>query len=189
MSIEEALAANTAALIENTAAHAKLAEVAMAASGGKAAAPSKASEKAESTEEEEAPKETAAEKKKRLAAEKKKKDAAAAAEKKAQAAKAEKPELVAEMPAAALHKIAAAFMSDDLDEELRDANKANFVGGLAHLGAKKFSELADDSERARLAAYIGYWQAGLDVDFNEIDGLIEALGDGEGEGDDDDPMG
>lgn len=186
MSIEEALAANTAALIENTAAHAKLAEVAMAAAGGKAAAPAKAAPKEEPVEdEEEAPKETAAEKKKRLAAEKKKADAAAAAKKKA-AAKTEAPELVAEMPAAALHKIAAAFMSDDLDEAERDANKANFVGGLAHLGAKKFSELSDDSERARLAAYIGYWTAGLDVDFEEIDGLIEALGEGEG---DDDPLG
>ncbi len=181
MSIEEALAANTAALIENTAAHSKLAEVAMAAAGGKAASGKPAKE--ETSSEEEETKETAAEKKKRLAAEKAAATKKAAADKKAAATK-EAPELVAEMPAAALHKIAAAFMSDDLDEADRDANKANFVGGLAHLGAKKFSELADDAERARLAAYIGYWQAGLDVDFEEIDALVEALGAG-----DDDPLG
>ncbi|MFU1607369.1 hypothetical protein ACM25O_13370 [Sulfitobacter pontiacus] len=184
MSIEEALAANTAALIENTKAHAKLAEVAMAAAGGKASASTAEKAKVTETEEEEAPKETAAEKKKRLAAEKAAATKKAAAEK-AKASKAKKPELVSEMTAAELHKIAAAFMSDELDEAERDANKANFVGGLAHLGAKKFSELSDDTERARLAAYIGYWQAGLDVDFEEIDGLIEALDGGE---EDDDPM-
>lgn len=179
MNIEEALAANTAALIENTAAHAKLAEVAMAAAGGKSAAGGKVTEKPKDEEEEEQT-ETAAEKKKRLAAEKKAAAAAAAAAKEKE--QAEPPELVAEMTAAALHKIAAAFMSDDLDEAERDENKANFVGGLNHLGAKKFSELADDSERARLAGYIGYWSAGLDVDFEAIDTLIEELGDA-------DPMG
>ena len=53
MSIEEALAANTAVLIENTAAHANLAAVAIAAAGGKAA-PAKTETK---SDEDEPPKE------------------------------------------------------------------------------------------------------------------------------------
>lgn len=186
MSIEEALAANTAALIENTAAHARLADVAVAASGGKPAADKPADKpKAETPKDDGEKPETAAAKKKRLAAEKKAKEAAAAAEAEAaeEEAPGEAPELVAEVTAADLHTQASAFMSKELDAEVLDANKANFVGGLAHLGAKKFSELSDDSERARLSAYIGYWEAGLDVDFTAIDEAIEALGG------DDDPMG
>jgi len=178
MNIEQALAENTAALIANTAAHAKLADVAMAATSGKSVAQTK-TESADTGADDEV-KETAAEKKKRLAAEKK----TAAAKAKAETKLPEVPELVAEMPAAELHVIAAAFMADELDEESRDANKANFVGGLAHLGAKKFSALTDDSERARLAAYIGLWSAGLDVDFEAVDEQIAALSEG-----DDDPMG
>lgn len=181
MGIEEALAANTAALEANTAAHNRLADVAEAAAGGKPAADKPADKpKADTPKDDGEKPETAAAKKKRLVAEKKAAEAKAAAEAEEEAGEA--PELVAEVTAADLHTQASAFMSKDLDAEVLDANKANFVGGLAHLGAKKFSELADDSERARLSAYIGYWEAGLDVDFTAIDEAIAALGD-------DDPMG
>ena len=180
MSLEEALAANTAALIANTEAHANLAAVATAATGGKATTkPTKEESKEEPEEQDEAPKETAAEKKKRLAAEKK----AAAAKKAAADKKKEKPELEAEVTGAELHKIASAYLKGD-DEETRDTNKENFVGGLAHIGAGKLGEIESDTDRARLAAYIQYWTAGLDVDFDEIDALVEAAG-GDGEGDDD----
>lgn len=182
MGIEEALAANTAALEANTAAHNRLADVAEAAAGGKPAADKPADKpKAETPKDDGEKPETAAAKKKRLAAEKKAAEAAAAAEAE-EAEEVDPPELVAEVTAADLHTQASAFMSKELDAEVLDANKANFVGGLSHLGAKKFSELGSDGDRARLSAYIAYWQAGLDVDFTAIDEAIEALGD-------EDPMG
>ena len=158
MSIEEALAANTAALIENTAAHAKLAEVATAAASGKPATSGAKDKPAD----DETPKETAAEKKKRLAAEKKAKEAET---------ETEAPKLAASVTAAALKKAAGAFLQSD-DEEERDANKANFIGALSHLGAKKLGDVDSGEDRARLAGYIAYWNAGLDVDFEAIDGLL-----------------
>lgn len=172
MTFEELIAANTAALIDNTAAHKKLAEVAMAAAGGKANT-TKTAEKPKPEEKEPEEKETAIAKKKRLAAEKK------------AAAEAEAPELVAEMSGADFHKRATAFLSEDLSQKERDTNKANFVAGLSHVGAAKFSEVKTDEDRARVAAYVAYWTAGLDVDFEAIDEMIAELG-GEGEAD---PMG
>jgi len=178
MSIETLLAELTTAIKENTVAHAKLADVAVAASKGKAAAPKEEPKEAPKEEpeesEDEAPKETAAAKKKRLAAEKKKAEA--------EAKTVEKPELEEAVGHDALHKLAGKFLATD-DEAERDTNKGNFVGALAHLGAKKLTDLADDSERARVAGYITYWMAGLEVDFDEIDALIPVA-----EGDDD-PLG
>ena len=180
MGIEEKLDALTAAIIANTASHDRLAAVATAAAGGKATPATAKAE--EASEEEEEKTETAAAKKKRLAAEKKAKEAAAAAAAEEEEEEPEAPTLKTKVTGKALHTLASDFMSDELDDAERDANKANFISGLGHIGAKKISELETDESRARLAGYIQYWTAGLDVDFDEIDALVgfEAA---------DDPMG
>jgi len=181
MSLEEELRANTEALKENTAAHLKLAEVAMAAAGqgGGKAAP--AEKPVPEKDEDEAPKETAAEKKKRLAAEK---AAAAKAEAAKKPAAKSAPELETEVDAADLKKAAAAFLGSD-DEKVRNANKKNFMAALDHLGASKLTDVDTDEDRARLAGYIAYWEAGLKVDFEAIDEIIAGGGsDGEDEGED-----
>jgi hypothetical protein len=177
MGIEELLAANTAALEANTAAHAKLAEVAMAAAGS-ATGGTTSAETPAATKEKEAPaKETAAAKKKRLAAEKK-----AEAEAEAKAKAAVKPEISSSVSAADLKKAAAGFLKGD-DEEARDLAKQNFIGALEHLGCgKSLSSVEEPADRAKLAGYIAYWQAGLDVDFDEIDAIIDSAGDGEEDG-------
>lgn len=162
MSLEEALRANTVALEANTAAHLKLAEVAVAAATGKSSAGSTKPAPTETTESEES-EETAAQKKKRLAAEK-----AAAAKK---AAAAEPPELETSVTGDEIKKIAGAFLASD-DEKVRDANKANFISALSHLGAKKLGDVETDEDRARLAGYIAYWTAGLKVDFEAIDEIV-----------------
>ena len=180
MSIETLIAELTTAIKDNTAAHAKLAEVATAAARGKATTTAKEEPKEEPKEEAETP----AAKKKRLAAEKKKAEAEAEKKDEAEAEKgeAEKPELAESVTHDELHKLAGKFLASD-DADVRDNAKSNFVGALAHLGAKKLTELEDDAQRARVAGYITYWMAGLEVDFDEIDALIP---DAEG---DDDPLG
>lgn len=162
MSFETLIADLTTAIKENTAAHAKLADVALAAANWRTTAPeeTKSAKTAEPSDDE--PKETAAEKKKRLAAEKRKADATK---------KAEKPELAETVTHDELHALAGKFLAGD-DEEVRDQRKGNFFGALAHLGAKKLTELEDDTARARVAAYLTYWMADLEVDFDEIDALI-----------------
>lgn len=181
MSLEEAIAANTAALIENSAAHKMLADVATAAATGKSVSkPEPEKEKAGS--EEETRELTAAEKKAANAAKRRK----AAAAKKA-AEKAEPPELTLMVTAPELRKLAAAFMDGD-DDEARELNKTNFIGGLQHVGAAKLTELEDDAERARVAGYLAYWSAGLEVNFEAIDEILDAMGSGEDDGGDD-PMG
>lgn len=178
MSLEEALRANTEALKENTAAHKALADVAVAAASSKSAPAEKATEE-KAPEEKAPPKETAAQKKKRLAAEKK-----AKAEAEAAAKKAEEPELETDVEFADLQKVCAALLDEDR-EDYRDEHKANFIGALKHLGAKKLTDV-DEDDYARLAGYVAYWEAGLDVDFEAIDEkLVEAAG---GE-DDDNPLG
>jgi len=167
MSLEEALAANTLALEANTAAHTKLAEVAMAAQGGKAA-DKPAADKAP----------TAAEK---AAATKK----ANAAKKAAAAKKAETPEVAGAVDEAAIRAVARDYLSGD-DEAERDAKKANVSAAFKHLGAKKLTDLADDEDRAKLAAYIAYWKAGHEtIDFEDIDALVAEAGEGAGTDDDD----
>jgi hypothetical protein len=79
--------------------------------------------------------------------------------------------------AADLKKAAAAYLNGD-DEEARDAAKKNFIGALAHIGAKKLGEVDSDEDRARLAGYVAYWTAGLDVDFEAIDEIVAAAGEG-----------
>jgi hypothetical protein len=199
MSIEAALAELTAAVKENTAAHTKLAEVAQAAQKGgttakaspaKAsttkASTAKASEDTEAEENEaEAPEEKPAPKK----APAKKAPAKKAPAKKAPA-KPKAPTLSAEVDRDEFKNTARAFMSPD-DEDTRDANKEKFASALAHLGAKKLTEV-DDEDLAKLAGYIAYWNAGLDVDFEEIDGLIAEAAEAsseESEDDSDDMLG
>ncbi|AIT13314.1 hypothetical protein DSS3P1_79 [Ruegeria phage DSS3-P1] len=172
MSIEAALAELTAAVKENTAAHAKLAEVAAAAAGGKAAAPAKAPAKDEAPAEEKKPAAKAAAK-----------PAAKAAAKKPAAKKVEPPELAGSVTHTEIAKIGAAFLKGD-DEEARDAAKSNFIAGLQHIGAAKLGEIDSDEDRARLAGYIAYWTAGLEVDFEAIDEIVLAAG-GDDEGSDD----
>ena len=183
MSLEEAIATNTAALIDNTAAHRLLADVATAAAGKAPANAAKDPQKDETPSEEETSAEDneAAEKKATAAAKRK----AAADKKKAAAAKkVEPPELASIVSGTEIRTIAGGFLKGD-DEEVRDKNKDNVLAALAHLGAGKLTELADDTERARLAGYIAYWSAGLEVDFEAIDEIIAAAdGDGGEDGDD-----
>ena len=171
MSLEEALRENTEALKENTAAHAELAKVAAAAAGKSAT--SKPTEDKETSVKDDPPKETAAQKKKRLAAEKKAKEAEAA--KKAEAEKADEPELATEVSFDDLKKACAELLKDE-------GKKSDFMGALSHLGAKKLTEV-DEEDFPRLAAYVAYFSAGLDVDFENIDEKLAELADGEG-GDD-----
>lgn len=176
MSIEAAIAELTAAVKENTAAHTKLAEVAAAAAGGKAAAPAK----------EETKDEAPAEEKKAPA---KKAPAKKPAAKKPATKQAEPPELEGSVSAADLKKAAAAFLDGD-DEEARDANKQKFIAALNHLGAAKLGEVDSDEDRARLAGYIAYWNEGLEVDFEAVDEIVSAAGgEDEDEGEDDDILG
>jgi hypothetical protein len=183
MSLEEALAANTAALIANTDAHNNLTAVASAAAGAKAGG--KAESKAEDAGEE-----TAAEKKAAAAA-KKKATAAALAKKKAAAA--EKPadapdlsKLADGVAAAKLKTLAGGFLKGD-DEESRDANKEKFLAALEHLGAGKLGEIDSAEDRAKMAAYVVYWSKGAEVDFEAVDEIVLGIigGDDDAGGDDD----
>ena len=175
MSLEQQIADLTAAVKENTAAHAKLAEVAAAAASTKPVeekAPAKKTTAAKKTEEsEDAAEEKTTTKK--------------APAKKTTAKKTEKPELAKSVTAAKLKTAAGGYLKGD-DEEARDAAKTNFKAALDHLGATSLSGVDNNTDRAKLAGYIAYWQADLEVDFEEIDALIE--GDGEGDGDEDDDL-
>ncbi len=184
MSLEEALAANTAALIANTEAHAKLAAAATAAAGTKSESKSDDAD-------------AAAEEKKRLAAEKRK--AAAEAKKKAEAEKkAEADEKPAEAPdlsklvdgvtPAKLKTLAGGFLKGD-DEGSRDANKEKILAAFNHLGVAKLGEVTDDEDRAKLAAYIVYWTKGAEVDFEAVDEIVMGIIGGGDDGGDDDLLG
>lgn len=184
MSIEKALADLTTALKENTEAHLKLADVAKAAQASKTPAPEKApaekpkaasKAKAEADEQEEAPKKEAA-----------KKPAARKA-----APKNKTPDPVTSITFDDLKLAAKAFISPE-DESERDARKEKLGSALDHLGASKLTEV-DEDDMPKVATYLAYWTAGLDVDFEEIDGLIAEASDddseGASEGDDDEMIG
>ncbi len=170
MSLEAAIAELTAAVKENTEAHAKLAEVAKATQQAKAA-PKKAAPEAEKPEAEkpEAEKPEAEKPEAEKPAPKKAAAKPKAAPKKA-AAKPKAPTLSATVDRDEFKNAARAFMSAE-DEETRDKNKANFAAALNHLGASKLTDV-DDEDLPRLAGYIAYWSAGLEVDFEEIDALL-----------------
>ena len=168
MSLEEALRENTEALKANTAAHEKLGAIATAAQGGEA--------ETEATEEKKAPAKKAPAKK--------------APAKKPAAKKAEPPELKSSVTAAAIKKAAGAYLGVAEGAE-RDAHKANVVAAFAHLGVEKLGEIDNNEDRAKLAGYIAYWDAGLEVDFEAIDEIVAGDGDGDGEeegGDDGDDL-
>lgn len=189
MSIEEALAANTAALVENTAAHLKLAAVAEAAR--------KPVKEAEPPKEEEAPKLTAAQKAAATkAAAKAKADEEAAAEEEApkKAApkkttkKVETPDPVTDIAEGEVAPLVLGFIKTD-DEELRDERKAKVRAALDHIGAAKATEIEDDEGRCKFATYVAYWTAGLEVDFEAVDELVtEAMEAAGGEGSDEDDL-
>lgn len=194
MSLEAQLAELTAAVKENTEAQMKLAAAATAAvSPRKADATPGTAKPAEKEETPETPEEDDAEAKKKAAAEKRKETAAkkkaekeaaekkAAAEKAAEKSETEAPELSATVEMDDFKKQARAFMSPD-DEEERDANKEKFAAALKHLGAGSLSKV-DDDDLPRLAGYVTYWQAGLDVDFEAVDEIVAGLSD-EGDGED-----
>lgn len=188
MSIEAALAELTAAVKENTAVHREFAEIARKAatgkSSGEAAADTAADEAAAKAEAEK--KAEAAEKKKAAAAKKKAEEEAAkkAAEAEAEAEEDEAEdeteaeaeiadwEVVTEISEVDLRALAKEFMSAD-DEDERDANKANFVAALKHIGAKQLSQVSDDEDRAKLATYIKAWQADPKAKLRDIDSKIE----------------
>ncbi len=172
MSLEAAIAELTAAVRENTEAHAKLAAVAVAAS--KAGKDKPAAEVTGSEE----PK---AEKPK---AEKPKAERPKAEKPKAEKPKA-KPEVQTDVDEAAIPGIAVGFLGTD-DESVREDRKAKMRSALDHLGFKKASEIDNDEDRVKFATYVAYWSAGHEVDFEEIDALVaEAVGDSGSEDDDD----
>ncbi len=169
MSIEEQLAELTAAVKENTEAHKALADVAKAAQGTKAPAPAPG---AAEEEEKAAPKTRSRAAKEKPGAEEK---AAPKTRSRAAAKKKTEPELPGSVDRAEFMKTARAFLSPD-DEEVMEANKEKFAAALDHLGASKMSAV-DDEDLPKLAGYIAYWNAGLEVDFEKIDGLVaEASG-------------
>lgn len=182
-SLEQALAENTAALIENTAAHLQLAKVAGASM--KSGTTATASTAVEPTDEKPATGTAAAAAKKAAAealAAKKAATAEAAAAKKAAGSKKPKvPELEAEVSEADLRTACRAYLNTD-DEEEREAHKANVTSAFAHLGVKVLTEIEAEG-RAQLAGYVAYWAAGLEVVFEDIDAL---LADAPDEADDDD---
>lgn len=183
MSLETAIAELTAAVRENTAAHTKLAEVAIATRKG--SAPDVAEEP--KAEKKAAPK---AAPKSAPKADPEEPKTEKEAPKKAAPKKAAPPKIAAEVSDDEIKVMARNYMSGD-DEDEREAKKANVSAAFNHLGVKKLSEIEEDADRARLAGYIAYWAAGLKVDFEEIDGLVEAAGDddaGDGDGDDGDDM-
>lgn len=162
MSLEAALAAftealkeNTAqqatateALKENTAQHAAFAEIARA--GVKAGTKSTATKAAPKGEPEEEPKKPAP-------------------TRKATTKESDPPELPTSVEAQELRGLARQFMAKD--HENRDENKANFSAALKHLGAENLSAVSD-ADAPKLYGYITYWNAGLDVSFEEIDALV-----------------
>lgn len=191
MSLESAIQELTAAVKENTAAHLQLADVAKAASTG--AKPSETKKEAQTPakdetdeDEAEAQKKAAAAERRKKAAEKKKAEAEAAAAAEAEAeAEAEGdddllggdddlPEVQAEASVAEIKKAAGAFLDED-DENFRDDNKAKVISAFKHLGVSKLGGLTDAEDRAKLLAYIAYWNAGLEVNFEDVDErVIEA---------------
>jgi hypothetical protein len=192
--LETALAENTAALKEavaalnrNTEAHEKLAAVAVKAQSAKAAEPTREPYKtaAEPEKAAEKPAEKPATKPaaEKPAAEKPaaEKPAAKPAAKPTGKKGKQPPALVAEVTSEALRDAAKAFLSSD-DAAVRDGAKGQMSAAFNHLGAAKLSDL-DDEGRAKLAGYIAYWSAGLDVNFEEIDEKIAALADENSEGD------
>lgn len=175
MALETEMAALTAALKENTAAHMALTKVAAAAAGSKTEAAPKAGAKPP-VEKAPAAKTPAA-----------KAPAAKAPASKAPAAKKAKlPEIFGEVDKATLVAASRAYLATDDEDEL-EARKANMVAAYEHLGVKKISDLADDAERAKLFAYIAYWTVAAEVDFEELDELVgEQVSDEDEEEDDGD---
>ncbi len=165
MSLEAAIAELTAAVRENTEVHAKFAEIARTAS--KSAQPKKAVDD-EASEEAKAEK---SEPQKKAASKK-------AAAKKNGTARKRKPVAVrGAVDESAIRQIARAYL-DGEDEDEREAKKKNVSAAFEHLGVKKLSDLEDDTERAKLAAYIAHWEAGANLGFDAIDDLVaEAAGD------------
>lgn len=188
MSLEQAIAELTAAVKENTAVHRDFAEIAKQASGKKA--PAKAAAKAEEPAEQEAPAEEKAEEKKPAAKPAAKKPAA---EKPAAKKEAAEPEISGDVSWDDLKGVCKAFMRGD-DEETRELAKKRMRAAFDHLGIDGLPEIEDkDEERARLAAYVAYWNAGQKVVFERVDEAVAELADaGDGdtdEGEDDDGLG
>ena len=168
MSLEAQMAELTAALKDNTAAHTALANVAKAATAKvTAAAPAKdaeAEKPAPKTAEKPAPK----------TAEKPAEKAAPKVAPKAAPKKKAEPILVPTMNVDDLRTKARAYLEGD-DAAVRDAKKANLSAAFDHLGVAKLGEIESDEDRARLAAYLDYWAADLEVDFEALDEKVVAL--------------
>ncbi len=164
---------NTAALKDNSAAHLALAKVATAAAGGKV---SVVGATAAATTTKAVADKLVAEKPAAAAA----KPAAAAAAKPAAKPKAKVEPTLA--PAVSLDDLRAAakdYLGSD-DPAIRDAGKANISAAFKHLGAGKLTEIESDEDRARLSAYIAFWTAGLEVNFEDIDAKVAALQEADG---------
>ena len=165
MSLEAAIAELTAAVRENTEVHARFAEIARTAA--KSAQPGK-------TVGDEAPEEAKAAK---TGPQKKAAPKKAAAKKSGTARKRKPVSISGAVDESAIRQIARAYL-DGEDEDEREAKKKNVSAAFEHLGVKKLSDLEDDTERAKLAAYIAHWEAGADLSFDAIDDLVaEAAGD------------
>lgn len=191
MSLEAAIQELTAAIKDNTAAHTNLADVAKAAAGSSKPAETK---KAEPDTTDDDGEDDAEAKKKAAAAERRKK----AAEKKAAEAKAEEeaakkkeaeaeeeddllggddelPEVQSEATVAEVKASAGKFLDSD-DENFRDDNKSKVIAAFKHLGVSKLGGLTDAEDRAKLVGYIAYWNAGLEVNFEEVDERVAEAG-------------
>lgn len=167
MSIEKALADLTAAVQANTEAHQKLEKAAIASMKQKAAA---AKAPADDDEDDEpAPKPAARKTAAKPAAEKK----APAKKPASRAKKPAEPKLSATVERDEVSNAARNWMDTD-DEAVRDERKAQFKAALNHLGAKKMGDV-DDDDLPRLMAYIAYWSADLEVDFEALDEKIAEM--------------
>lgn len=179
MSLEEALAANTAALTANT----QVQEAILAKIGGNTDV--SPSEEPDAPEEE--TKASDADAKKKAAAAKRK---ATAAKKKALAA----IEVRLGIDVVEVRKLAREFGENDGgDSDERERLKGLMASAFDHLGSKKLSDL-DDEDRVKFAHYLDHWivDSKAKLDFEKLDetvaSAIEEADDG-GNDEDDDMLG
>ena len=156
----EALNANTTAIVALTAA--------LLGEADKDAAEEKAPAKGGRP-----PKETAAAKKKREAAERKAAEEAENAEEVEDEGEDEN-EMVPARKSVALKTLKKTLGDwlDCEDEDEAEDREEKLIAGLAHLGADRITDL-DADDRIKVACYADNWIAGNDVDFEEIDAVID----------------
>lgn len=169
MSLEEQLAANTAAIEVNTAAL-EANTAALIAEGGTTADAGSAGSKGGRPP----PKETAAAKKKREAAERKAAEELAASEAAEQEEEEQEEEADLVPPrksisSKALGKLLGDFMEVEDEDEAAEREEA-VTAAFDHLGHSSLGDFADEAEdRVKVAMYADNWIAGNTVNFASID--------------------